>query len=154
MASNDTVLCTVDPRGVASVTLNRPRVNNAYNGELIDALIDIFDRVGPRAAGRLALTGERFDAAMARAIGLVHETCPAAELEAVGARFVDHLLLAGPEAVAITKKLIAEAVETPFAGPFHDRIVAEAASRRRSPEAAEGLAGFREKRRPSWYPGE
>ena len=91
---------------------------------------------------------------MAREVGLVHEVCPAAELEAAGARFVEHLLLAGPEAVAITKQLIAEAVETPFAGAFHDRIVAEAALRRRTPEAAEGLASFREKRRPEWYPGE
>lgn len=106
-----------------------------------------------RATGRLALTGERFDAALAREVGLVHEICPAAELEAAGARFVDHLLLAGPEAVAITKKLIAEAVETPFAGAFHDRIVAAAATRPRTPEAAKGLASFREKRKPAWYPG-
>ncbi len=36
---------------------------------------------------------------------------------------------------------------------FHDRIVDEAALRRRTPEAAEGLASFREKRRLRWYPG-
>jgi methylglutaconyl-CoA hydratase len=113
----------------------------------------LVDRLGARATGRLALTGERFDATLAQAVGLVHETCPASELEATAARFVDHLLLAGPEAVAITKRLIAEAVETPFAGAFHDRIVDEAAARRRSPEAAEGLASFREKRKPGWYPG-
>jgi len=264
MAASDPVLCTVDERGVAAVTLNRPRVNNAYNGELIDALIDTFDRlaadpvvrivvlrgagrhfqagadlsfldhlrtispeenrefsrrtvaairglelfphptialidggcfgggvgiaaacdiaiaaedamfaltevrwgitpapiipllvnrIGTRATGRLALTGERFDAAMALRVGLVHEICPAAELETVAARFVDHLLLAGPEAVAITKKLIAQSVDTPFEGAFHDRIVEEAAARRRSPEAAEGLASFREKRHPAWYRG-
>jgi methylglutaconyl-CoA hydratase len=60
--------------------------------------------------------------------------------------------MAGPEAVAITKQLIAEAIETPFEDAFHDRIVEEAASRRRSQEAAEGLASFREKRKPRWYP--
>jgi len=261
--ANDTVLCEIDRRGVASLTLNRPAAGNAYNGELIDGLIDtavrldreaglrcvvvrgagrhfqagadlkfldhvrsapaaenhdfsrrtvaamralercrvptialihggcfgggigiaaacdiavaaddamfalaevrwgitpapiiplLVNRLGARATGRLALTGERFDAALAHAVGLVHEICPATELEAAGARFVDHLLLAGPEAVAITKKLIAEAVDTPFAGIFHDRIVDEAAARRRSPEAAEGLASFREKRKPAWYP--
>jgi methylglutaconyl-CoA hydratase len=113
----------------------------------------LVDRVGARATGRLALTGERFGAALAREIGLVHETCPGAELEAAGARFVEHLLLAGPEAVAITKRLIEQSVETPFTAEFHDRIVAEAALRRRSPEAAEGIASFREKRKPIWYPG-
>src|SRR5438067_12582730 len=45
MAAGDPVLCSVDDRGVAAVTLNRPRVNNAYNGELIDALIATFDRL-------------------------------------------------------------------------------------------------------------
>ena len=87
-------------------------------------------------------------------VGLVHEVCPAAALEAAGAQFVEHLLMAGPEAVTITKRLIAEAAETPFAGAFHDRIVDEAARRRRTPEAAEGLASFREKRKPRWYPGQ
>jgi methylglutaconyl-CoA hydratase len=112
----------------------------------------LVDRLGPRATGRLALTGERFDAAMARDVGLVHEICPAGDLETVGARFVDHLLLAGPEAVAITKKLIAESVHTPLEGALHDRIVDEAAARRRTAEAQEGLASFREKRKPAWYP--
>ena len=28
----------IDARGVATVTLNRPERNNAYNGEMIDAL--------------------------------------------------------------------------------------------------------------------
>jgi len=28
----------VDARGVATVTLNRPEVNNAYNGDLIDGV--------------------------------------------------------------------------------------------------------------------
>ena len=264
MAEADPILCEIDRRGVATVTLNRPRVGNAYNGALIDGLIDTFgrlgrepglrcvmvkgagkhfqagadlsfldqlrtvspeqnrdfsrrtvaafralqlfprptialvqggcfgggvgiaaacdvavaaedalfalsevrwgitpapivpllvERIGARQAGRLALTGERFDAGMALRIGLVHELCPATELEAAGARFIEHFLLAGPEAVAVTKNLIAKSVETPFEGAFHDRIVEEAAGRRRSAEAAEGLASFREKRKPRWYPG-
>ena len=45
MAGNDPVLCTVDRRGVAAVTLNRPRVNNAYNAALIDALTLTFARL-------------------------------------------------------------------------------------------------------------
>ena len=34
------VLCDIDHRGIATVTINRPDVNNAYNGEMIDALLD------------------------------------------------------------------------------------------------------------------
>ncbi len=34
------VLSETDHRGVATVRFNRPEVNNAYNGEVIDALID------------------------------------------------------------------------------------------------------------------
>jgi methylglutaconyl-CoA hydratase len=34
------VLLSVDPRGVATVTLNRPEVGNAYNAALLDALIE------------------------------------------------------------------------------------------------------------------
>jgi methylglutaconyl-CoA hydratase len=41
------VLWDVDARGVATVTLNRPEVNNAYNGELIDGLLAAMDALGP-----------------------------------------------------------------------------------------------------------
>ena len=32
------VLCDIDARGVATVTFNRPEVNNAYNGAMLDEL--------------------------------------------------------------------------------------------------------------------
>lgn len=34
------ILVDIDKRGVATLTLNRPQVNNAYNGELVQGLID------------------------------------------------------------------------------------------------------------------
>jgi methylglutaconyl-CoA hydratase len=37
--STDSVLCHTDARGVAYVTLNRPQVNNAYNGDMIAGLV-------------------------------------------------------------------------------------------------------------------
>ena len=40
------VLWSVDARGVATVTLNRPEVNNAYNGELIEALLAALHALG------------------------------------------------------------------------------------------------------------
>ena len=44
------------------------------------------DAIGVRQVRRYALTGERFGAADARRIGLVHEVVPLAELEAAGAK--------------------------------------------------------------------
>ena len=35
------VLCATDGRGVATVTLNRPAVNNAYNADMVQGLTDI-----------------------------------------------------------------------------------------------------------------
>ena len=111
----------------------------------------LVDRIGSRALGRLALTGERFTAAEALRIGLVHRMCTADRLDTAAAEIVESLLAAAPEAAAMTKQLIAEAVETPDSQAFRERIVSEAAARRYSPEAAEGLASFAERRRPAWY---
>jgi methylglutaconyl-CoA hydratase len=264
MAGSEAVLSVIDARGVATVTLNRPEVNNAYDDRLIDGLIDtmarlagrpelrclvicgagrhfqagadlsflrrlrdaapagnldfsrrtvraieglrhfphpsvalvqggcfgggvgiaaaadiavaaedavfalsevrwgltpapiiplLAERVGPRALGRLALTGERFAAAEALRIGLVHEVCPEEQLAAAGERIVDALLLAAPEATAMTKRLVAEAMAAPDTPAFLERIAAEGAERRRLAEAEEGLASFAERRKPRWYPG-
>src|SRR5215471_1359283 len=50
----DPVLWRVDERGVAYITLNRPEIYNAYNGELIAALLAAFDQLG-REPVRLAV---------------------------------------------------------------------------------------------------
>jgi len=44
-AGNGTILWEVDARGVAAVTFNRPQVNNAYNGDLIDGILQTLDRL-------------------------------------------------------------------------------------------------------------
>ena len=48
MTENTTgpVLWDIDARGVASVTLNRPEVNNAYDGALIDRMLAALDALG------------------------------------------------------------------------------------------------------------
>ena len=63
--ANDTVLWTVDARGVATVTLNRPKVNNAYNGDLIQGLHDAMDALGGETGLRLVVlrgNGRHFQA--------------------------------------------------------------------------------------------
>ena len=108
------------------------------------------DAIGVRQVRRYALTGERFGAAEARRIGLVHEVVPAAELAAAGARMVDHLLANGPEAIRQTKAhALAFAWGEVDDATFGELVEAHAA-KRRSAEAAEGLASFKEKRAAKW----
>ena len=64
--STSPILLDIDSRGVAHVVLNRPEVNNAYDGGLIRALLDALDALertkALRAAvirGRAALPGGR-----------------------------------------------------------------------------------------------
>jgi methylglutaconyl-CoA hydratase len=105
--------------------------------------------IGPRQARDLFLTGDRFDAREAHRIGLVHAVAPAAELEAAGAKKVESLLAAGPEAVTVAKRLIEQVawMSPEEAMPMTVRTIAE---RRASAEAKEGLSAFLEKRPPSW----
>ena len=108
------------------------------------------DAIGVRQVRRYALTGERFDAAEARRIGLVHEVVPAAELETAGARLVDQILQNGPAAIAETKALALQSAWSALDDKAFARLVELHADRRRSAEAAEGLASFREKRPARW----
>jgi methylglutaconyl-CoA hydratase len=108
------------------------------------------DAISVRQVRRYALTGERFDAAEARRIGLVHQVVPPAELEGAGTRMVDQLLQNGPEAIAQTKTL---AIEWAWGGLEEaklDRLIEIHARKRQSAEAAEGLLSFAEKRSARW----
>ena len=66
------------------------------------------DSIGVRQVRRYALTGERFGAADARRIGLVHEVVPLGELESAGATIVEQLLANAPNALAETKRIALE----------------------------------------------
>ena len=76
---------------------------------IIPAVISPFvlAKIGVSNARALFLTGERFDAQRAHAIGLVHEVVAADALDAAIKRIVDELRSAGPRAVAAGKTLIA-----------------------------------------------
>jgi len=63
--ANKTVLFEIDTRGVALVTLNRPQVNNAYNGDLIQGLHDAMDALGRERGLRIVVlkgNGRHFQA--------------------------------------------------------------------------------------------
>jgi methylglutaconyl-CoA hydratase len=108
------------------------------------------DAIGVRQVRRYALTGERFDAAQAQRIGLVHEIVPASELQAAGARIVDAVLQNGPEAIRQTKTLVLESAWAHLDDQAIARLVESHADKRQSAEAAEGLASFAQKRAARW----
>jgi methylglutaconyl-CoA hydratase len=108
------------------------------------------DAIGVRQVRRYALTGERFGAAEARRIGLIHEVVPLAELEAAGERIVGHLLANGPEALAQTKAFAIQSAWSNLDESTFTQLVESHSAKRQSAEAAEGLASFAEKREASW----
>ena len=64
-SSTGPVLWEVDARGVATVTLNRPEVNNAYNGDLIDGVLAALEALGAHKGLRAVVVkgnGKHFQA--------------------------------------------------------------------------------------------
>jgi methylglutaconyl-CoA hydratase len=111
----------------------------------------VLRKVGEAACRRLFLLAEKFDAAEAKAIGLVGEVAPAAGLEAVAARWTRSLLAAGPHALAACKDLLRRLPGTPLdeAAALGAGLLAEL---RQGAEGREGMAAFLEKRKPGWCP--
>ena len=111
---------------------------------IVPAVISPFAlaKIGPGAARRYFVTGERFDAATALRIGLVHEV--AADLDGAVERVLGELRTAGPRSARAAKRLVLDA---PLDGPETARRIAE---RRTSDEGQEGLRAFLERRKPGW----
>ena len=258
------VLCDIDSRGVATVTINRPEVNNAYNGDVINGLLDglkfletknnvrvivlrgngrhfqagadlkwinevsgrskednilvskkttdairfldccriptialvhggcfgggtgiiaacdiviaskdaffsisevrwglhagpilpqLAAAIGTRNLRRYALTGERFGAEEAQSLGLVHEVCPEGGLDVAASPVIDSVLQNGPESISDTKRIILEVMDLEIDDGLAITLATDHARKRRTKEAAEGLASFAEKRQAKWYPG-
>ncbi len=109
----------------------------------------VIRKIGVSAARQLFLTGARFDAARAQALGLVHDVVPAAELDAAIDRRVAELSTSAPGAMSAAKALIRG-----IAGIDPKDVIglttATIAAQRVSAEGQEGLRAFLEKRKPDW----
>jgi methylglutaconyl-CoA hydratase len=118
---------------------------------IIPAVISPFvlAKIGVSHARRLFLTGERFDALRAQAIGLVHEVAGRDALDGTVDAIAAELDSAGPTAIAAAKALIA----TVHASSYDESraITARAiAKQRTSDEGQEGLRAFLERRAATW----
>lgn len=108
------------------------------------------DAMSVRQVRRYALTGERFGAAEALRIGLVHKLVPRPDLEAAGEAMITDLIGNGPGALAETKALALKSAWGGFGPETLEALVLGHALKRRSAEASEGLASFVEKRAARW----
>jgi methylglutaconyl-CoA hydratase len=106
--------------------------------------------MGERHARRYFLSAERFTAAEAFRIGLVHDLATTEELDASVNTLLSHLLEASPAAIAASKELIRRVAH----GAIDQNMIADTAARiaaaRASADGKEGIRSFLEKRKPSW----
>jgi methylglutaconyl-CoA hydratase len=121
---------------------------------LIPAVISpyVIAAIGAKATRRLALTGERIEAAEAYRLGLLHDLAGSEpELDEKIAGVVEQMLKGAP----VAQREIKELVRAVANRPMHSEILQDTAERiariRSSPEGREGLAAFLEKRKPSWH---
>ena len=121
---------------------------------LIPAAISpyVVEAIGARAARRFFLTAERFTAAEAFRLGLVHELALPEELDAKINELLGFLLTAGPRAQSEAKALVRGVAHRAIGAG----VIADTARRiarvRASPEGKEGVAAFLAKRRAAWVP--
>ena len=108
------------------------------------------DAISVRQLRRYALTGERFGAAEALRIGLVHKIVSRQELDDAAEEMIACLVANAPHALAETKAFALQSAWGGFAADTLDRLVRAHALKRRSAEAVEGLASFVEKRAGNW----
>jgi len=106
-------------------------------------------RIGQACARRLALTGERIDAAEALRIGLAdYVAADATALDAKLVAVLQGIARCAPGANAETKALLRRCAEQDFAAILDG--AAQAFARQMRGEGAEGVAAFRDKRDAAW----
>ncbi|MBV9718658.1 MAG: enoyl-CoA hydratase/isomerase family protein [Candidatus Eremiobacteraeota bacterium] len=118
---------------------------------IIPAVISPFvvAKIGPSHARALFLTGERFDALQAQAIGLVHQVVPNGDLDAAVDGRLSELHNAAPGAIAAAKLLLRRVLDNSYADSR--AITTQAIAKQRvSPEGQEGLRAFLERRAASF----
>ncbi len=108
-------------------------------------------RIPRNIANGVLLAGKTLTAADAHRWGLVNEVAPLAELMSVARRWADDILALAPLALRYSKQIAREAVEDQeFTRRMATRRKDVAEAIFRTEDITEGLAAFREKRKPVW----
>ena len=138
----DLVLAAEDAR------FQMPFVNLALCPEAGSSLL--LPRVmGHQRAAELLLLGEPFGAAVAREVGIVNRVCPDGDLQATARSLAKQLAAQPAAAVRLAKFLL----KRDLAAPVQETIGVELGyfmERLKTPEAAEALQAFMERRQPDF----
>ena len=110
----------------------------------------VIEAIGARQARRYFLTAERFGAAEALRIGLLHEVVAADAIDARTDALIAALKAAGPAAQLECKALIRGVAHRPIDADVIAGTAEHIAAVRTSPEGREGVAAFLGKRAPAW----
>jgi methylglutaconyl-CoA hydratase len=106
--------------------------------------------IGARAAHRYFLTAERFDAAQAQRLGLVHEVVDAVQLDAKLNEWTQALVSVSPHAASACKTLLHDVAYQDLTPELVAHTVAGIANIRASEQGKEGVQAFLQKRKPNW----
>ncbi len=114
----------------------------------------VIAKIGPSHARRFFMSAERFDAKVAKEIGLIHQTvAEPAQLQSTAEALVSQILHCSPHALAVAKRLILDLSWPERRAQLPDYlgyISKTLADLRVSAEGQEGVRAFLEKRSPSW----
>ncbi|WP_423597927.1 enoyl-CoA hydratase/isomerase family protein [Roseateles sp. MS654] len=111
--------------------------------------------MGEQAARRYFVTAERFSAAEAHRLGLVHELVADAQaLDATVDALVAALLANGPMAVRACKRLVQDVAHAPITDALRDDTARRIADIRASDEGRDGVQSFLSKGKPAWLAGQ
>src|SRR5438105_6685775 len=108
----------------------------------------VLRKIGPGHARALFVTAERFDAALAERIGLVHHVADAARLDAAVQEVVSAITACGPAALRACKRLVADVPGLSRQAALGFYTAETIAALRASPEGQEGMRAFLAKRPP------
>lgn len=123
---------------------------------IIPAVISphVIAAIGERHARRYMLTAERFSAAEAYRIGLVHEmVADESGLDDAVGEIADALLKNSPAALTECKSLIAAVAGKSLTAEVVEDTAQRITRVRTSAEGREGMSAFLEKRKPNWIAG-
>ena len=140
--------------GASDIVVTREDVQFSFSEVrigVIPAIISVvcLPKLGTHHGMKLFLTGERFNGPQAVAMGLAHRAVSGDKLHTAVQEEIDMINLGGPIAVQECKKLVRRVPQLSLADGFKE--TAEWSARMfRSEEGTEGMASFREKRKPSW----
>jgi enoyl-CoA hydratase len=131
-----------------SAQFGMPEVDRGLWPFMVSALLT--RHLSPKHAMDYMLTGERFDARTAYAIGLVSRVLPDEGFDDAVTAYVAKLAAAAPVAVRLGKAAWVAAAETAPLPAALEAMQAQLSLLTTTRDVAEGIAAFFEKRPPNW----